>query len=288
MASLKRKKPSQSKKAYILDENSKFYIKEAYRAARANINFSLATVEGCKIIAVTSSVAGDGKTTTSVNLAQVISQANNRVLLIDADMRKGSARRHLGLQKSNGLSSILSGMSQMVDEVIIKTTHGFDCMTAGPTPPNPAELLASKVMAELLNLLSEHYDYIIIDTPPVSVVSDALALSKLVSGFVLAISQDESTIDEIQNAIGSLEFSEAKILGFIFNKADAGSENRYSRYGRYGRYSRYSKYGKYGKYSYGKNGNGYGYGYGGYGYGYGSNGTEANQGPEINDNKTEN
>ena len=244
-----QKKSRQSKKAYILNDNSKFYIKEAYRAARANINFSLANIEGCKIIAVTSAVAGDGKTTTSVNIAQVISQANNRVLLIDADMRKGSARRHLGLQKANGLSSILSGMSQMVDEVIIKTSHGFDCMTAGPTPPNPAELLSSNVMSELLTLLSEHYDYIIIDTPPIAVVSDALALSKLVSGFIITVSQDESTLDEIDNAIHSLEFSEAKILGFIFNKYELGSENRYSKYS-YGRYHGYGRYGRYSRYSY--------------------------------------
>ncbi len=249
-----------SRRSYILNENSKFYIKEAYRATRANINFSLANIEGCKIIAVTSAVAGDGKTTTAVNLAQVISQANNRVLLIDADMRKGSARRHLGLQKANGLSSVLSGMSQMVDEVIIKTQHGFDCMTAGPTPPNPAELLASNVMSELLNLLSEHYDVIIIDTPPIAVVSDALALSKLVSGFIVTVSQNESTIDEVYGAIDSLEFSEAKILGFILNKAELGGEGRYSRYSRYSKYG--NRYGRYNrsayKYKY------YNYNYGGY------------------------
>ncbi len=246
MANKKASKQTQShnRKSYILNENSKFYVKEAYRATRANISFSLANIEGCKIIAVTSAVAGDGKTTTSVNIAQIISQANNRVLLIDADMRKGSARRHLGLQKTNGLSSILSGMSQMVDEVIIKTPHGFDCMTAGPTPPNPAELLASNVMSELLNLLSEHYDYIVIDTPPIAVVSDALALSKLVSGFIITVSQNESTIDEVYGAIDSLEFSEAKILGFILNKAELGGEGSYSRY------SRYSKYGRYNRYSY--------------------------------------
>lgn len=254
--------PKRNRRSYILNDNSKFYVKEAYRATRANINFSLANIEGCKIIAVTSAVAGDGKTTTSVNLAQVISQANNRVLLMDADMRKGSARRHLGLQKTNGLSSILSGMSQMVDEVIIKTQHGFDCMTAGPTPPNPAELLSSKVMSELLTLLSDHYDYIIIDTPPVTVVSDALSLSKLVSGFIITASQNESTIDEVHDAISTLEFSEAKILGFIFNKTDvSGGDGRYSRYHRYSRYSKYgNRYGKY--YS------GYSYKYKYYNYNY--------------------
>jgi len=264
MANQKTSKHPQrhNRRSYILNENSKFYIKEAYRASRANINFSLANVEGCKIIAVTSAVAGDGKTTTAVNLAQVISQANNRVLLMDADMRKGSARRHLGLQKANGLSSVLSGMSQMVDEVIIKTQHGFDCMTAGPTPPNPAELLASNVMSELLTLLSEHYDYIVIDTPPIAVVSDALALSKLVSGFIVTVRQNESTIDEVYGAIDSLEFSEAKILGFILNKAELGGEGRYSRYSRYSKYG--SKYGsRYGRYY-----NRYSYKYKYYNYNY--------------------
>ncbi len=237
-----KKERSAQKKSNILSEKSPFYIKEAYRAARANLSFSLAGVQGCKIIAVTSAISGDGKTTTSVNLAQIIAQQSDRVLLIDADMRKGTIRRHLGLQKTHGLSSILSGMSQMVDEVIIKTPYGFDCMTAGPTPPNPAELLSSNVMKELLELLSNHYDYIIIDTTPCSIVSDALALSKLVSGFIITISQNESTSFEIESTINTLEFSEAKILGFIYNKADFNPGSHYSRYRRYGKYKYYYKY----------------------------------------------
>ncbi len=232
---------------YILNDKSDFYIKEAYRAARTNLSFALKDVEGCKIIAVTSAVAGDGKTTTSVNLSIAIAQANNRVLLIDADMRKGSVRRYLDLQRTNGLSSILSGVSKVVDEVIIKTPYGFDCMTAGPTPTNPAELLVSDTTKDMLEILSKHYDYIIIDTPPVAVVSDALVLSKLVSGFVITTSEMSSTVVEISDTVKALEFSEAKILGFVYNKSEINNSYGYRykyRYKYFGRkyYNYYKAY----------------------------------------------
>lgn len=219
---------------YILSDKSDFYIKEAYCAVRTNLSFALKDVEGCKIIAVTSAVAGDGKTTASVNLAISIAQTNSRVLLIDADMRKGSVRRYLDLQRTNGLSSILSGVSKVVDEVIIKTPYGFDCMTAGPTPTNPAELLVSDTTKDMLEILSKHYDYIIIDTPPVAIVSDALVLSKLVSGFVVVVSEMSSTIPEINETVKALEFSGAKILGFIYNGSEVNKSyvNRYKYYGR--------------------------------------------------------
>ncbi len=235
---------------YILNDKSDFYIKEAYRAARTNLSFALDGVEGCKIIAITSAVAGDGKTTTSVNLAISIAQANNRVLLIDADMRKGSVRRYLDLQRTNGLSSILSGVSKVVDEVIIKTPYGFDCMTAGPTPTNPAELLVNEVTKDMLDILSNHYDYILIDTPPVAIVSDALVLSKLVSGFVITVSEMSSTISEIAETVKALEFSDAKILGFMYNKSEINNSYGYKykyRYKYFGRkyYNYYKAYKSY-------------------------------------------
>lgn len=234
---LRKKRASNSSthsSTYILSDKSAFYIKEAYCAVRTNLSFALKDVEGCKIIAVTSAVAGDGKTTASVNLAISISQTNSRVLLIDADMRKGSVRRYLDLQRTNGLSSILSGVSKVVDEVIIKTPYGFDCMTAGPTPTNPAELLVSDTTKDMLEILSKHYDYIIIDTPPVAIVSDALVLSKLVSGFVVVVSEMSSTIPEINETVKALEFSEAKILGFVYNCSEVNKSyaNRYKYFGR--------------------------------------------------------
>lgn len=152
-------------------------------------------------------------------------------------MRKSSVRRYLDLQKTQGLSNILSGVSQVIDEVIIKTQYGFDCITAGPTPSNPAELLMSNITKDMLELLSQHYDYILIDTPPVSIVSDALVLSKLVTGFVVTVSELSSTVNEVTDTIKALEFSDAKILGFIYNKSKINSSYDYKykyRYKNYG------------------------------------------------------
>lgn len=226
---------------YILNDKSDFYIKEAYRAARTNLSFALANVEGCKIIALTSAAVGDGKTTTAVNLAISIAQANNRVLLIDADMRKGSVRRYLDLQRTNGLSSILSGVSQVIDEVIIKTPYGFDCMTSGPISSNPAELLVNDITKDMLELLSNHYDYILIDTPPVAIVSDALVLSKLISGFVITVSEMGTTFPEIDEMVRALKFSGANILGFIYNKSKPFGSYGYKYGNRYKYFNNYYK-----------------------------------------------
>ncbi len=213
---------------YIIGDETRFYINEAYRAARTNLSFALNDIDGCKTVAITSATPGDGKTTTAINLAISISQANKRVLLIDADMRKGSVRRYLDLQRSNGLSSILSGITNVIDGAISKTAYGFDCMTSGPVPTNPSELLLGETIKTMLDILSKHYDYIIIDTPPIEVVSDALALSKLVAGFVIAVNETNTRIPQIKETVKSLEFSEAKILGFIYNNSSEEAKGSYS------------------------------------------------------------
>lgn len=220
----------------LLTASSPFFIKEAYKAARTNLNFSLATTSGCRKIIITSACPSDGKTTSCINLAITIAQADARVLVIDADMRKSMIHKYIGLKNTTGLSNVLGGFTQL-DEVIKKTHFGFDCMTAGPTPPNPAELMMSSVMSDLLELLSKHYDYIIIDTPPVAVVSDALAITDKVSGVLVTVRQGGTTHSELNQAISSLKFAEAKILGVFYNDAN-DSLSRHS----YAKYSKYSKY----------------------------------------------
>ncbi len=231
----------------LINDMSPFMIKEAYKAARANINFALTGRGGSKRFIVTSSTAGEGKTTTSVNLAIVFAQTKAKVLLIDADMRKASVHKYLGIKNVSGLSNVLSGFVNL-NEVIKKTTHGFDCMTSGPIPPNPAELLMSEAADELLNTLSEYYDFIIIDTPPVAVVSDALALVNKVDGVVITVRERHATHDDLKKAVSALKFAEAKILGFILN--DASGEDGTYKYNYKYRYRKTYKYYDY-DYNYG-------------------------------------
>ncbi len=242
------------RKPLLLNEMSPFTIKEAYKAVRANINFAIGAKTGCRIFLITSSVAAEGKTTTSVNLAIAFAQTNAKVLLIDSDMRKSSIHRYIGIKNTLGLSNVLSGYTQL-NEVIKKTPHGFDCMTAGPTPPNPAELLLAQPCTDLLNTLSQYYDYIIIDTPPVAVVSDCLALVEKVDGVVITIREYYSIHEQLEKAISALKFADAKILGFILNDSKGNGKTyryryRYSyRYNYKKGYSGYDYYDNYGDYN---------------------------------------
>lgn len=241
------------RKPLLLNEMSPFAIKEAYKAVRANINFSIGAKTGCKIFLITSSVAAEGKTTTAVNLAIAFGQTGAKVLLIDADMRKSSIHRYLGIKNTLGLSNVLSGYTQL-NEIIKKTPHGFDCMTAGPTPPNPAELLLAQPCDDLLNTLAQYYDYIIIDTPPVAVVSDCLALVEKVDGVVLTIREYYTIHEQLEKSISALKFADAKILGFILNDSKGNGRTykyryRYSyRYNYRKGYSGYDYYDNYGDY----------------------------------------
>jgi capsular exopolysaccharide synthesis family protein len=216
---------------HILSSSSPFFIQEAYKSARTNINFALATTVGCRKIVITSACPNDGKTTSCINLAIATAQTNSRVLIIDADMRKPKIHKYLGLKNATGLSNVLGGFTQL-DEVIKKTHFGFDCMTSGPTPPNPAELMMSSVMNDLLELLSKHYDYIIIDTPPVNIVSDVLAVVDKASGVLITVRHGETTHSELKKAISSLQFANAKILGIFYNGVNrsASSHSRSKSY----------------------------------------------------------
>ncbi len=248
----------------------KFKVEEAYKSIRANIMFSVMK-KGCKTIVVTSSVAGEGKTTSTVNLAITFAQAGQRVLLIDADLRKPKIHHYFSVSNNPGLTdyigSTVSGIkNEKIDlfSIVHPTEYeNLSIICSGTIPPNPAELLGSDPMHEFLTEISNDFDYIIIDTPPINIVSDALPIIRESDGVVLVVRYNQSTHPEIERAITSLEFIDAKILGFVMNFTEtrAGGKYKYGNYGRYGRYRRYG-YGGYG-YGYG------GYGYGGYGYGYG-------------------
>ena len=273
-----------------MDPSLKFRVEEAYKSARTNIMFSVMK-KGCKTIVVSSSAPNEGKTTTTINLAITFAQADQRVLLIDGDLRKPKIHHYFAVPNSPGLTNYLgskvgSNGSENVDlfSVIHPTEfENLSVLCSGSIPPNPAEILGSEPMAEFLKEISSNFDYIIIDTPPINVVSDALPVIRESDGVILVVRSNQSTHPDIQRTLSTLEFIDAKILGFIVNFVDTG-KGKYS-YGKYGRYrygkfkSGYGSYGSYGSYGAYSNYNGYtndsytGYGYGSYGgYGYGGYG----------------
>lgn len=251
-----------------IDPSLKFRVEEAYKSIRANITFSVMK-KGCKKIVISSSSPNEGKTTTTINLAITFAQAGQRVLLLDCDLRKPKIHHYFSIPNSPGLTNYLGSTvsalrKDRIDlfDVIHQTEYpNLSVLCSGSIPPNPAELLGSELMADFLIELERSFDYIIIDTSPINLVSDALPLIRESDGVVLVVRSNQTTHPDVQRAISSLEFIDAKILGFVVNFVGNGSS------GKYGKYTGY-KYG--GRYSYSR----YSYGYG-YGYGYGGNAPSA-------------
>ena len=244
----------QEERKHILTSKSDFYTKEAYKTLRTNVTFSL-TAEGCRVIAVTSAMASEGKSITALNLAISFAETSQKVLLIDCDLRRPNQARLLDMKPKPGMTNVLVKMAD-TKSAIQKTMHkDLDVLLSGDIPPNPSELIGSERMGKMLEELKGQYDYIFIDTPPVNVVADTSVLSKYVDGLLFVVRQRESEKDSVLSAVSQMEFANAKLLGFILNGVRADGSGRYG----YGKYKKYKKYKKYGRYGYGR---GYGYGYG--------------------------
>jgi len=259
----------------ILGADSSFYVREAYKTLRTNITFSMAH-DKCKKFLVTSSLAAEGKSTNCVNIAITFAETGAKVCLIDCDLRRPNLHRLFNENASPGMSNYLVGLSGM-DEVIRHSKYPtLDYICSGDIPPNPAELLGSERFGQLISEIENKYDYIIIDTCPVNIVTDTTILSKLIPEVIMVALQNSTEKDALKDAVNQLEFAGAKIIGFILNGVEynykGGYKYRYGRKyykfgGRYGRRSR--SYSKSGYTGYGYGGYGYGYGYGDdYGYGY--------------------
>lgn len=228
-----------------------FQVMEAYKMIRTNLLFSLATKES-RAVVFSSAEPSAGKSTLSANLAIVMAQTGARVILIDADMRKPTQHRNFQLSRTLGLSKILGGLAT-VDECIHKNVKpNVDAILSGPTPPNPSELLGSARMKNLLDELSQRYDYIFIDMPPLCVVADALVVAPMAAGVVLVARHNQTMFDEFSEALEKVETSGADLLGVVLTdmRSAVGNYGRYSRYSRYGRYGRYGGYRYYQRYDY--------------------------------------
>lgn len=208
-------------KLEIVSDKSPFAYVEAYKTLRTNMNFIFRNNKYKKLV-VTSSIPGEGKSSVSINLARVLAENGTRVILIDCDMRKPMLHKYLRAQRfrTRGLSTVLSGISTLEDSVATFSDLQFDLMTAGPIPPNPTELLASEEMEHLLDLLAKQYDYVICDTPPVSVVTDAAILSQYNAGVILVVRQKYATFKQAKKAKQNLENVHADILGCVLNQYD--------------------------------------------------------------------
>lgn len=183
----------------------------------------------------------DGKTTNAVNLAVSIANTNKRVLLIDADLRKPTVHRYFSLENKDGLSEILAGLT---NEIHIRKTsvENLNVLTSGQIPPNPAELLGSPQMDTLLDYVKNYFDYVVIDSPPINVVSDAAILAEKITGYVFVVQGGKNHFSEVDYAIDTLEQMNGRVVGFVLNDVSGRAEQKYSyRSHNYGYYKGYYK-----------------------------------------------
>lgn len=223
-----------------LHKNLEFTATEQYKLIRANLDFTLPEDEKCPVIGVTSPMRGEGKSTTAVNLSYVFAEKRSKVLLIDADLRIPSIAKKLDIESSPGLADLLRGKGAKISEFQSHLLSNWFVLPSGDIPPNPSELLGSSRMENILNQLREIFDYIIIDLPPVNLVSDAISISSLISGMIVVIREEYTEKKELERCFRQLKLSNVNILGCVMNEAKSGS-------GTYGKYKKY-KYYKYYKY----------------------------------------
>ena len=226
----------------ILDEDVPFNVIENYKLLRTNIVFSLSTNDK-KVFAVSSASLSEGKSTSTINIAIAFAQTKNKVLLIDADMRKSVVHKAFSLENKSGLSTVIGNMTNFDETVHKNVIENLDVLTSGVTVPNPSELLASKNFEELINTLSDRYDYIIIDTPPINIVSDALTIKNSIAGIMLVVNYAHTTYNDIESCMKKIKIADMNMFGFILNNVDIKKKAGY--------YSSYNY--KYYKYGYGEN-----------------------------------
>ena len=252
------KAKTQNQSEALIGGNISFVATEAYKRLRTKLQFSFADENGCRVIGLSSALSGEGKSLTAVNLAYSLAQLNKRVIILDCDMRRPTLAEKMGLNKKPGLSEYLTGQHEFKDVVQRYGQEGdevtFHVISAGENPPNPVEMLSSLRMERILNSLRDNYDYILLDLPPVSEVTDAMAVAPKVDGMLLVVRQNYCDRILLSDTVQQFSFINAKILGVVFNCTSEHAGKYYGN-GYYKRYYRRRYYKRYGK-SYG-----YGYGY---------------------------
>lgn len=209
----------------IVENDPKSPIAETYRSIRTNLQFAGAGRE-LKYICFTSSVPGEGKSTTISNLALTLAQDGKKVLLVDCDLRKPVQHKIFGVI-NQGVTNCLAQDVPFAQVLHPEVFHNLDLLTSGPVPPNPSELIGSEKMDQLLQQAGKGYDYVLIDLPPVLAVTDAALLGNLADGVVLVVHSGQVAPEEVQEAKKRLQAGKANILGVVLN----GVPRQHSGYG---------------------------------------------------------
>lgn len=220
----------------IANTDAKSPVSEAYRTIRTNIKFSNIAGQELKTIMLTSATPNEGKSTTISNLAVVMAQAGHSVVLCDCDFRNPTQHKIFGLH-NKGLSNCVATGSNVMDIIQQTSVPNLYVLTSGPVAPNPSELLASQNMVDILEELKQHFDYVLVDTPPIMPVTDAAVVSAKVDGTILVIASGTVSPSVAVEAKTRLEQAGAHLLGVVLNKVDVGANSHYG-YG-YGYYYYY-------------------------------------------------
>ncbi|MBO5322989.1 MAG: polysaccharide biosynthesis tyrosine autokinase [Oscillospiraceae bacterium] len=240
-----RKQPADSQQEpKLIGNDISFAASEAYKLLRTKLQYSFADESNSRVIGISSALTGEGKSLTAINLAHSLAQLDKKVLLVDCDMRRPSLSTKLPISKRPGLSGYLTSQNHLDELVqdcgIEGDEYAFKVIASGQNPPNPIELLSSARMSRLLGKLRDAYDYIILDLPPVSEVSDSLAVAKMVDGILLVVRQHYCQRPALGAAVRQFAFVDGRILGIVYNCTidDSGHYGYYKRYYRkyYGRY----------------------------------------------------
>jgi capsular exopolysaccharide synthesis family protein len=198
-------------------------VSEAYRALRTNLDFA-SLDRALKTLVVTSAGVGEGKSTTLANLAVVSAQAGRKVVLVDADLRRPTLHQIFGLSNEAGLTTVMMDDTALASPPLQETgVEALSVLTSGPLPPNPAELMGSRRMEEVVAALAERADQVFFDTPPVVAVTDAAVLSTKVDGVLLVISAGKTRREYARTAVQRLEQINARLVGTVLTNVQMGA-----------------------------------------------------------------
>lgn len=223
--------------------SGKFAIIEGYKIARTNIQFSLSAA-GDNCFAVTSWSKGEGKSTATCNIAISFAKMDKKVILIDCDLRRPNVHNLLKIENTVGITSVLVNDKSYKDVMHKDVLPNLDVLTVGTIPPNPSELIASTAFEKLVKELKRTYDYIIMDSAPIGIVTDALLVKDMVAGYLVIVREGVTTHGDVQNFLNTCEISGAKPMGFlkVGCNPSGGKSKNYKKYNKYSKYSSYDYY----------------------------------------------